>query len=220
MSSLFHSGLITAVFEYPCVTHIFLLLTLNNGFSLFSKVKRLFRNLTQEFALRQSGGKWQGVCKDIGRYLPRFFPPIVLNFTPEQVQDRKNLIECLRVVCPDPDNAGELQLAALCCVLAYAYQTLFNTTQHPQGREEVSESDDQITHAVADPEDTPTMVSLAPIVKRKQWKRKSAPLEREEASPKKEGEREEAGISKAKPSPKQQGDRNKGIRKHPILSHE
>ena len=80
-SSFFHSGLIAAVFEHPCVTHILLLLTLKNGFSLFSKVKQLFRNLTQEFALRQSGGRRQGVCKNIGRYLPQLSPLIVLNFT-------------------------------------------------------------------------------------------------------------------------------------------
>ena len=48
------------------------------------------------------------------------------------------------------------------------------------------------------------MVSVAPIVKSKQWKRKSARLVREEASPKKEGEEEKAGTSKAEPSQKQQ----------------
>ena len=116
-SSFFHSGLITTVseyFEYPCVTHILLFLILNNGFPLLSKISRLFRKLTRESVPKQSCGRWQGVWEDIGRYLSRVSPPIVLNFTPEQVQNPKNLIECLRVVCPDPDNAGERQLAALC----------------------------------------------------------------------------------------------------------
>ena len=67
-------------------------------------------------------------------------------------------------------NARELQLAALCWGLACAYQTVINTIQHPQGKEEVTESDDQITHTVANPEGQLSTVSVAPIVKAKQWK--------------------------------------------------
>jgi len=215
----FHSGLITTVWEYfedPSVTHVLLFLILNNQFHFLSKISRLFRKLTWESVPKQSCGEWLGVWDDVSRYLSRVSPPIVLNFTPEQVLNPKKLVECLRVVCPDPDNAGERQLAALCWVLAYSYQTLFNIIQQLEEREEVSEYDDQVTHDVADPKDQPTMVSVAPIVKSKKWKRKSARLVREEGSPKEEEEGEMAGTSKAGPSQKQQEDETEIIKESEI----
>ena len=79
----------------------------------------------------------------------------------------------------------ETQLLALCWGLAYAYRA---TVQHPQGGERVSGSEDIQTDTVAKPETQPSTV--APIVKKKQWKGKSTQLVREEeASPKREQER-------------------------------
>lgn len=165
------SGLITAAFEYleyPWSTIIFLLLGLHNVFLFLPKVKQFIKNTIQEPALRQSSCGWQGVWEDMGRYLSRLSPPRVFHFTPEQVQNPKTLVECLKDICPDPGNTRELQLAAFCWGLASAYQTVINTAHHPQGDGEVFEFDDQITHTATIPEDQPSMVSVAPIIKTKQ----------------------------------------------------
>ncbi|XP_071892181.1 uncharacterized protein [Anas platyrhynchos] len=86
-----------------------------------------------------------------------------------------------------------------------------NTAQHPQGDRQVPEFDDEITHTVTTPEDRPSMGSVAPIVKTKQWKRKSARLVREEAFAKEEGEEKKAGSSKAVTSQHHQGGETKLI---------
>ncbi|XP_071886614.1 uncharacterized protein [Anas platyrhynchos] len=201
-------GLITAAFEYfgyPWSDIILLLLVL--VFVFFPKVKQFIKNIIQGPVPRQSSCGGQGVCGDLGRYLSQFSPPMVRNFTPEQVQNPRKLVECLKDVCPDPGNTRELhQLAALCWGLAYAYQMSINIAQHPQGDREVPEFDDETAHTVTTPEDRPSMVSVAPIVKTKQWKRRSGRLVREEAPPKDEGEEEKAGSSKAAASRQHQGE--------------
>ena len=191
-------GLITAAFQYlgyPWSDIILLLLGL--VFVFFPKVKQFIKNIIQGPVPRQSCG-WQGVWGDLGRYLSRFSPPMVLNFTPEQVQNPRKLVQCLKDVCPDPGNTRELhQIAALCWGLAYAYQMSINIAQHPQGNREVLEFDDETAQTVTTPEDRPSMVSVAPVVKTKQWKRRSGRLVREEAPPTDEGEEEKASSSKA-----------------------
>lgn len=69
-SSFFSSGLITAAFEYfecPWVTNIHLFLVLQNVFLSLLRVKQLVKNITQESAPRQCGGRRQGVCEDLVR---------------------------------------------------------------------------------------------------------------------------------------------------------
>ncbi|KAK4815462.1 hypothetical protein QYF61_002921 [Mycteria americana] len=100
----------------------------------------------------------------------------------------------------------------MCWGLAHAYRALFNTIQYPQREEKVSGSDDKMTRIVptptsvtdtavtptpttgtaAEPGNQPVPVSVAPIHKKKSWKRKSARLERddEKAGPS-QGEEEE-----------------------------
>lgn len=97
----------------------------------------------------------------------------------------------------------ELQLAALCWELVCAYLTIANTIQHPQGEEEVWIW--CLDNRVAKPRDQ-WMVLVTPIVKMKQWKRKSVYLVREEACPKRlwEGKVEGADCSKTGPSQKQE----------------
>ena len=90
---------------------------------------------------------------------------------------------------------------------------MFNTIEDHQGEEKVSGSEDEMTGTVAtpipatgtaptqtsttctaaDPENQPVPVSVAPIHKKKSWKRKSTRLERddEEAGPSQEEEEEE-----------------------------
>ncbi|KAK4810598.1 hypothetical protein QYF61_007335 [Mycteria americana] len=84
----------------------------------------------------------------------------------------------------------ETQITAMCWGLAHAYRALFNTIQYPQGEKKVSGSGDKTTGTVAtpspatgtasEPGNQPMSVSVAPIYKKKSWKRKSARLERED----------------------------------------
>lgn len=54
------------------------------------------------------------VQEDMGRYLSRLSPLMVLEFTPEQMQNPQKKTECFKKVWPGPGNARELQFAALC----------------------------------------------------------------------------------------------------------
>ena len=65
--------LITKAFQYlehPWVVKVLLLVVLRNIVSAFSKVNKLFRNMTQ--ALWQRGHGWQGLWDNMGRYLENF----------------------------------------------------------------------------------------------------------------------------------------------------
>ena len=69
--------------------------------------------------------------ENTGRYLENFSPPMVWNFTPEQLQDPDEVIEYLKGKCCG--YSKEAQLIALCWALASIYQTLLDTVQRPQG---------------------------------------------------------------------------------------
>lgn len=163
----------------------------------------------------------------MGRYLSRLSPLMVLEFTPEQQWSPKKAIECFIKVCPDPGNARDLQLAALCWGLAHAYQRVNNIIQHPQEEENASGSDPTLvtdaaanptpatgpaapaapkTGATAEPVSSPILVSITPTFKKKQWMQKSAHLVREETPTKKgkEEETDKAGYSEAGTSREQE----------------
>ena len=152
-------------------------------------------------APRQRGHGWQGMWENMDRYLENFSPPMVWNFTPEQVQDRDEVIECLKK--RRLGDSREAQLVTLCWGLASTYWTLLDTIQHSLGEGRVSGSENVTTGTMAKPETT----SVAPIIKKIQRKWKSASLVRdEEASPKREQEREseEAACSAAEQSQEQE----------------
>lgn len=67
----------------------------------------------------------------------------------ESKKKKKKKVECLKDICPDPGNAGELQLAALCWGLACTYDSIVSTIQHLQGEDKASGSDKQIRETVA-----------------------------------------------------------------------
>ncbi|KAK4806940.1 hypothetical protein QYF61_027307 [Mycteria americana] len=127
--------------------------------------------------------------------------PVVWNFTPKQVQDPDEVIECLKK--NRHGYSKEAQLTTLCWALASIYQTLLDIMQHPQGEERVSGSENVPTDTMAKPD----TLSVAPISKKKQWKQKPTCLVRdEEASPKREQEKEseEADCSAAEQSQEQE----------------
>ena len=198
------SSFITVTFQYfehPWAVKILLLILLGNIVSVLSKVGKQFKNIIQRSAPRLNNYEWQGVWDKMGKYLGQWAPPVFWNFTPEQVQNPEKLVEYLDKVCCHPGNSREMQIIATCWGLAHAYRALFNTIQCPQREEKVSGSDSKTTcnaatqtwatGPVAEPKNQPVPVSVAPVHKKKFWKRKSARLVREEeASSKREPEEE------------------------------
>ncbi|KAK4806240.1 hypothetical protein QYF61_013384 [Mycteria americana] len=134
----------------------------------------------------------------MGKCLSYWAPPGFWNFTPEQVQNPEKLVEYLEKVCRHPANSRETQIPAMCWGLAPAYRALFNSIQNPQGSGDKT-TDTMATPAppatgtAAEPGNEPMPVSVAPIHKKKSWRRKSARLEREDegAGPSQGGEEEE-----------------------------
>ena len=98
---------------------------------------------------------------------------MVWNFTPEQLQDPDEVIE--RLGKKSRGYSRETVLTALGWALAGISQTVLSIVQHPQGEER--ENSPRDTMAKAD------TVSVAPLTKKKQWKRKSACLVRDEEAP-------------------------------------
>ena len=99
-------GLIAAAFEYfgyPWSDVILLLLVL--VFVFLPKVKQFIKNIIQGPIPRQSSCGWQGVWGDMGRFLSWFSPPMVLNFTAEQVQNPRKVVEAST---PGSFSAGTL----------------------------------------------------------------------------------------------------------------
>ncbi|PKU35009.1 ubiquitin carboxyl-terminal hydrolase 4 [Limosa lapponica baueri] len=132
-------------------------------------------------APREYGHGWQGTWENMGRYLENVSPPVVWNFTPEQLQDPDEVMECLKKRRSGYSKVA--QLATLCWALASIYQTLLDIMQHPQGEERENIPTDTMAK--------PDTISVASITKKKQWKQKSACLVKdEEASPKRKREKE------------------------------
>ncbi|GAB0209028.1 hypothetical protein GRJ2_003368500 [Grus japonensis] len=72
--------------------------------------------------------------ESMGGYLETFSPPVVWNFTPEQLQDPDKMVEYLKGKCCG--DSKETQLTALCWALATIYQTLLDSRQHHPGERE------------------------------------------------------------------------------------
>ncbi|KAK4807067.1 hypothetical protein QYF61_018408 [Mycteria americana] len=175
-----------------------------------SRVSKQFKNIIQRSAPRLDSYEWQGVWNSMGKCLGRWAPPVFWNFTPEQVQNPEKLVEYLEKVCCDSGNSKEIQITAMCWGLAHAYRALFNATQNPQGSGDkttgtaaapitpatgtaaAAAPNNSVTSIAVQTGNEPLSVSVAPIHKKKSWKRKSARLEREdEGAEPSQGEEEE-----------------------------
>ncbi|GAB0208118.1 hypothetical protein GRJ2_003277500 [Grus japonensis] len=129
---------------------------------------------------------------------------MVWSFTPEQLQDPDKMVEYLKEKCCG--YSKEAQLIALCWALATIYQTLLDSRQHHLGGERESRptgtADTQApttgpaaaqtpaTGTVAEPNNQPIPVSVAPIHKKK-YTRKSVHLVRDDDEPGPSREQEE-----------------------------
>ncbi|XP_074889985.1 uncharacterized protein LOC142033685 [Buteo buteo] len=137
-----------------------------NVVQLLSKVKQLFKKITQISALRLDNYGWQGVWGSMGKYLEKWAPPVFWKFTPEQVQDPEELVKYLEKVCCHPGSSREIQITATCWSLAHAYRALFDTTQYPQGEEKVSGPNNKMMSiAAAQTLATGTMTTPAPATR-------------------------------------------------------
>ncbi|KAK4810743.1 hypothetical protein QYF61_007717 [Mycteria americana] len=178
------------------------------------RVSKQLKNIIQRSAPRLDSYEWQGVWNSMGKCLGLWAPPVFWNFTPEQVLNPEKLVEYLEKVCCDSGNSKEIQITAMCWGLAHAYRALFNATQNPQGSGDKTTGTAAVpippatgTAAAAAPNNSvtsiavqtgnePVSVSVAPIHKKKSWKRKSARLEREDegAGPSQREEEEEEEL--------------------------
>ncbi|XP_074909170.1 ubiquitin carboxyl-terminal hydrolase 4 isoform X3 [Buteo buteo] len=181
--------------------------------------KTSFKNTTQRSAPRLDSHGWHGIWENMGRYLENFSPPVVWNFTPEQLQNPHEVVEYLKGKCCG--YSKEAQLTTLCWALASIYQTLLNIMQHPQraGRENrptgtaalptlvtstvgtqtlatgTVPTQTPVTGTAAEPENQTVPVSVAPVQKKK-YTKKSAHLVRDESEPGSSQEQEEEAEPK------------------------
>ena len=116
--------------EYPwdTQTSMFLLLCLLNALQVLFKVKQLLRNLIRRSVLRRDICEWQGVWEDMGRFLGQWAPPVFWTFTPEQLQNPKKLVECLKKRCHDSGSSKVTQITVACWGLACAYRAAIDAT--------------------------------------------------------------------------------------------
>lgn len=132
--------------------------------------------------------------ENMGRYLENFSPPMVWDFTLEQLQDADKVTEYLKGKCCG--YSREAQLMALCWTLASIYQTLLSTMQDPQGKEGktrpagTAAAPTPVAGTAAEPDNQPVPVSVAPIQKKKNTK-KSVHLVRDDDEPGPSKEQEE-----------------------------
>ena len=146
--------LITAAFEkfeqpWDVQAGMLVLLCLPNVFQvLFRAPKKFFKNTTQRSAPRLNSHGWRGTWEKTGRYLEDFSPPMVWNFTPKQLQDPGEAIECWKGkygAC-----SREAQLTALCGIYQYPHQYLPTTARYyaaPSGGREGKQTDRRCSYS-------------------------------------------------------------------------
>ncbi|XP_054671609.1 uncharacterized protein LOC129202590 [Grus americana] len=193
------------VLVHPYVSSLILLINtagiLRVLWSLVSswfKGRQLLSEAIVKRALRQPIPGWQGVWKDLGRFLGRLSPPIAWDFTPEQASNPSKLTRHLIEGCLAYPNENQ-QLLALYWGLACAYRA---TVQYSQ-RTVVEEGTQTAAEDTVAEIGTQTMTTtvIAPVVKKKQWTRRSTgPYHRLVREEEEEEERfeQEAGPSAKK----------------------
>ena len=115
------------VLVHPYVSCLILLIStigilwvLWNPVSSWCKRRQLLGEAILKCALRRPVPGWQGVWKDLSRFLGRLSPPIAWDFTPEQASNPGKLTHHLIEGCLAYPNENQ-QLLALYWGLACAY---------------------------------------------------------------------------------------------------
>ena len=192
------------VLVHPYVSCLILLINtigilwvLWNMISSWCKRRQLLGEAILKCALRRPVPGWQGVWKDLGRFLGRLSPPIAWDFTPEQASNPGKLMHHLIEGCLAYPNENQ-QLLALYWGLACAYRATVQYSQRitvEAGTQTASEN----AMVEIGTQTTTTTTVIAPVVKKKQWTRRTTGpyprLVREE-------EEEERFVQEAGPSTK------------------
>ncbi|KQK75181.1 hypothetical protein AAES_147064 [Amazona aestiva] len=87
----------------------------------------------------------------MGKYLGQWTPPVLWNFTNEQIQNPEKLIKHLKEVCCHSGHIRDGQIMATCWGLAYAYRALLNTIQHLQKEKNAPGSESGVMDSAATP---------------------------------------------------------------------
>ncbi|KAM9590504.1 uncharacterized protein ACIBXB_005765 [Morphnus guianensis] len=122
-------------------------------------------------ALKRPVPGWQGGWKDLGRFLGRLSPPIIWDFTPEQASNPGKLTRHLIEGCLAYPNENQ-QLLALYWGLAYAYRAIVQHSQRTTVEAGTQTASEDTMLEIGTQTTTRTTV-IAPIVKKKQWTRRS-----------------------------------------------
>ncbi|XP_075595208.1 uncharacterized protein LOC142599193 [Balearica regulorum gibbericeps] len=162
------------------------------------KGRQLLSEAILKRALRQPVPGWQGVWKDLGRFLGRLSPPIAWDFTPEQASNPSKLTRHLIEGCLAYPNENQ-QLLALYWGLAWAYRATVQNSQRTVVEEGTQTAAEDTVAEIGT--QTVTATVIAPVVKKKQWTRRSTgPYHRLVREEEEEEERfeQEAGPSAKK----------------------
>ncbi|XP_074713429.1 uncharacterized protein LOC141938453 [Strix uralensis] len=161
-----------------------------SSLGFWCKRRQILGERIPKCALRRPVPGWQGEWKDLGRFLGRLSPPVAWDLTPEQASNPAKLTQHLIEGClvyPDENQ----QLLALYWGLACAYRAAVQCSQRT-----VVEMGTQTKTITAE---------IAPVVKKKQWTRRTTgpypqlirdEKEEEEAGPSAKGSEE--GITELK----------------------
>lgn len=188
---------LTAAFKDPGLLNteesILLLSYLVGRLALVYISFRSAKEITGKFFQRSENDEWHGRWEKIGQVLKEYSAPVVWKFTPEQIQDPVKVAEYLKEKrC---GGSREEQLTALCWALATLYRTLLDTSQSPQGEEEVEEEEESRptgTQTAAASEEQPMLGAVAPEQNTSNTRLVSLVRDKEETESSEEEEDEEA----------------------------
>ncbi|GAB0209721.1 hypothetical protein GRJ2_003437800 [Grus japonensis] len=193
------------VLVHPYVSCLILLInTVDILWSLWNlilswcKRRQLLGEAILKCALRRPVLGWQGVWKDLGRFLGRLSPPIAWDFTPEQASNPSKLTYHLIEGCLAYPNENQ-QLLALYWGLACAYRATVQYSQRTVVEEGTQTAAEDTVAEIGT--QTITTTVIAPVVKKNQWTRRSTgPYHRLVREEEEEEERfdQEAGPSAKK----------------------
>lgn len=140
-----------------------------NLVSSWYKRRQVLGEAILKCALKRPVPGWQGIWKDLGRFLGRLSPPIIWDFTSEQTSNPGKLTRHLIEGCLAYPNENQ-QLLALYWGLAYAYRA---TVQYSQRTMVEAGTQTASKDTMLEIGTQTTTTVIAPVVKRKQWTRRS-----------------------------------------------
>ncbi|XP_039240626.1 uncharacterized protein LOC120323903 [Pipra filicauda] len=188
-----------AVLVHPYMICLILISTVSilwclwNLVSSWYKRKQILNEVMSKCALKRPVPGWQGVWKDLGRFLGRLSPPIAWDFTPEQVFNPGKLTHHLIEGCLAQPNENQ-RLFALYWGLACAYRA---TVQYSQRTVVEAGTQTAFEDTMVEKGTQTTTTVAVPVVEKKRGTRRTTgpccQLEREEEEAEEKEQEEEEG---------------------------